>query len=268
MALKDILVHLDDSPNSQVRLQAALELARSHGSQITGLYAIPRLVIPTYVEANIPASLLEERAREMRAMAEQQGADFEAKAAQAGCPAVWRCSEGEADAQLNEHARYTDLVMVGQADDGDLVLDDHIILGSARPVLIVPYIGLQSPMGEHILVAWNGSREAVRAVHDAMAILQAAKAVEVVVVDPSSGGGKSPSEICAHLRRHGVNCQGTRINAKNIGVGDALLGHAADKGSDLIVMGAYGHTRLRETIFGGITRHLLKHMTIPTLMSH
>jgi nucleotide-binding universal stress UspA family protein len=136
-------------------------------------------------------------------------------------------------------------------------------------VLIIPYIGLQAPIGQRIMIAWKNTREAVRAVHDAMPLLTAAAEVQVVMVNPSAEDGDAPTaDICRHLDRHGVNVESTHIVARDIEVGDALLSRAADESIDLLVLGAYGHQRWRETVFGGVTRHLLQHMTVPVLMSH
>ena len=119
------------------------------------------------------------------------------------------------------------------------------------------------------MIAWNGSQEAVRAINDALPILQQAEKVSVVAVNPPSSEGDIPTAgICAHLARHNINTEGDQVFAKDISVGDILLSRAPDQGIDLLVMGAYGHTRLREAILGGVTKHMLEHMTIPVLMSH
>jgi nucleotide-binding universal stress UspA family protein len=120
-----------------------------------------------------------------------------------------------------------------------------------------------------VLVAWNGSREAARAAHDALPLLQQADQVHVLAINPGADAGDIPTaEISQHLARHNVRVEASQLVAKDLDVGDVLLSRAADLGSDLIVMGAYGHTRLRETILGGATKHLLAHMTVPVLMSH
>ena len=117
-------------------------------------------------------------------------------------------------------------------------------------------------------MAWNANREAARAVHDAMPLLTHAESVVVLSVDPQDERHFAGADIATHLARHGVNVEARRSVAPNIPIGDELLNMASDLGSDLMVMGAYGHSRLREAVFGGVTRHLLRHMTIPVLMSH
>ena len=274
MAIKDILVHVDVDKGNTQRLQLAAELAQSQGAHLTGLYIIPNLVVPMYAEVQIPADILEAQEAEAQKHAEQAEAEFKTIANNAGCAAEWHCVRGYAERQLLTHARHTDLVVLGQAEESGLMsvqsdLDDQIILGAGRPVLMIPYIGVKSPISKNVLVAWNGSREAVRAVNDALPLLQGAERVDVVVVNPGPGEGDIPTaDICLHLARHGVKAQASQTVAKDIDVGDVLLSRAADMGMDMIVMGAYGHSRLRETVLGGATRHLLAHMTVPVLLSH
>ncbi len=143
---------------------------------------------------------------------------------------------------------------------------------SGRPVLVVPYIGPGKSVATHVLVGWNASREATRAVNDAIPLLQRAKKVTVLAVDPeggTEGHGEVPSaDISLHLARHGIKVEAAQTVTGDIDVGDALLSRASDLGADLIVVGAYGHSRMREFILGGVTRHLLQHMTVPILISH
>ncbi|MDX1605653.1 MAG: universal stress protein [Candidatus Competibacterales bacterium] len=274
MALKDILVHVDGGKTHRERIETAVELARVHDAHLTGLYVIPEYFIPSYAEIHIPIEVIEAQEKEAQAAANRAEAEFRSLAENAGCPVEWLCTRGYADQHLIERSRYTDLVLIGQAEDGGLLsaeseLEDAVLLGAARPVLVIPYIGLQAPVGRRIMVAWKPSREAVRAVHDAMPLLQRADRVEVVTVNPGAGEGDIPTaDICVHLARHGVKAEAAQVVARDIEVGDALLSRASDESIDLIVLGAYGHTRWRETVFGGVTRHLLQHMTVPVMMSH
>jgi nucleotide-binding universal stress UspA family protein len=125
-------------------------------------------------------------------------------------------------------------------------------------------------VGERVLVAWNGTRESTRAVHDALPMLVRAHSVAVMEVNPKPD--ETPriagADMATHLARHGVRAEVSSIVADEIDVGDAILSRGADLGADLVVMGAYGHSRLREFAFGGVTRHVFKHMTVPVLMSH
>ena len=172
-------------------------------------------------------------------------------------------------------ARYADLVVAGQPeaeDEGELRgLADELTLSAGRPVLFVPYAGKFEKVGERVLVAWDGGREAARAVSDALPFLQRAKAVEVAVFDPerSSRHGQEPgADIGLYLSRHGIKVQVARQSGAGFDVGAQILSRAADTSADLIVMGGYGHARVRELVLGGVTRSLLQAMTVPVLMSH
>jgi nucleotide-binding universal stress UspA family protein len=146
------------------------------------------------------------------------------------------------------------------------------VLESGRPVVVIPFIGASQPIGKRVMVAWNASREAVRAVNDAMPLLVEADTVEVLAINPpagDTGDGDIPcADICLHLARHGINAVAQSMQAADIKAGDLLLSRAADQGVDLIVMGAYGHSRFREIVLSGVSRHLFKHMTVPVLFSH
>jgi nucleotide-binding universal stress UspA family protein len=134
--------------------------------------------------------------------------------------------------------------------------------------MVIPYIGARRRIGNKLLVAWNGSREAARAVADAMPLLERADEVKVLSAKPLDIGDLSGADIALHLARHDVNTEASSSANKDIDIGDLLLNEAAQEGADLLVMGAYGHSRFRETVLGGATRHVLKNMTVPVLMSH
>jgi nucleotide-binding universal stress UspA family protein len=146
------------------------------------------------------------------------------------------------------------------------------VLEVGRPVLVVPSVGQFPTLGQRVLVAWNASREATRAVHDALPLLRRSRRTQVVVINPQGGAGGHGdipgADIGLHLSRHGVNAVCERISADDVETGALLLSRAADEGADLIVMGAYGHSRLSELVLGGATRHILRHMTVPVLLSH
>jgi nucleotide-binding universal stress UspA family protein len=176
-----------------------------------------------------------------------------------------------------QHARAADLVVAAQTDakwPGSQRLDiaDRLVLGSGRPVLITPNEGPHRDVGERVLVAWNARREAARAVFDALPLLQRAKEVRVIWVNPESEGELAQdipaADICTALARHGVKCEATQVVQPRTNVGQTLLMQVKDCSADLLVMGCYGHSRLREFVLGGATAHILRHMTIPVLMSH
>jgi nucleotide-binding universal stress UspA family protein len=274
MTLKHILLHLDNRESCRARIDTTVALAASHNAHLTGIYMIPNIMLPVYADVYIPPDIIQTQQQEAHAKAEQIGAQFREAVERAGVSGEWHAVEGFADQQIRLYARYCDLVVVGQSDEDSMFsaysdLPDQVILGSARPVLFIPRIGVKKPVGQRILVAWNGSREAVRAVYDALPLLQTAAVVKVIAVNPPAAEGDIPTaDICQHLARHGVNAEGSQIVARDIDTGNILLSHAADQTIDLIVLGAYGHTRLRESVLGGVTKQLLAHMTVPVLMSH
>jgi nucleotide-binding universal stress UspA family protein len=170
-------------------------------------------------------------------------------------------------------ARHTDLCVVGQPSEetpepeaGRLV--EAAFMDSGRPALVVPYIGAAPEPSRRILVAWNGSREAARAVHDALPFLLAPERTTVLIVDPQAQGSEVGEPPGADLARHGVRVEVKSVPGGGLVAGDAILAQAADEGADLLVMGGYGHSRLREMVLGGATRHLLVQMTLPVLLSH
>lgn len=277
MAIKDIVLHMGSSDRSAKRLEAALLVARAHDAHLNGVHVLEEMVIPAFAEAQIPTEIVLEQRRIMVRRAKEAEQAFKAAAEAAGVAFEWRAMEGDPVGAISLNARYGDLVISGQPEDRDLdraekAVTEHVALESGRPVLIIPYIGAGATMGERIFVAWNGSRESVRAVSDAMPFLQRAKEVVVLAINPKggpSGHGDIPSaDISLHLARHGVRADAEEATADELEVGDILLSRAADQGADMVVMGAYGHSRFRELIMGGATRHLLQHMTVPVLMSH
>ena len=149
-----------------------------------------------------------------------------------------------------------------------------MVLASGRPVLVVPYVGTYPRVGERVMIAWDASREAARAVADSLPLLQAAQQVVTLSANPDTGGrsdrhGEIPgADIARHLARHGVRVEAQRLNAKEVSIADMLLNRIADEGIDLLVMGAYGHARVREIWLGGVTRSLMQYMTVPVFISH
>jgi len=176
------------------------------------------------------------------------------------------------------HARYVDLTILGQLnpDRGDANLirprPEHVTLASGRPVLVVPYTGHFETLGRRVLIGWNATREATRAVNDAMPLLMAADVVTVLTIDaregPDAHGELPGADISLHLARHGVKTTIECTVSAGIQAGEVLLSRAADLGADLLVIGAYGHSRVRELLLGGATRSILQSMTLPVLMSH
>ena len=273
MSYKTILVHIDEHPRRSERLALALGLGAAFEAHVVGLFALEAARIPSYALAEAGPLVQEielRRRREAAAVAEKEFRQAERRAAG---KAEWRLSMDSALGAVRLNARYADLLVAGQPEPGDLFGFDfaaEIILSTGRPVLFVPYAGRFAACGKRVLVAWNASREAARAVSDALPLLARAEAVEVVAFDPDRGDhGEVPgADLSLYLARHGVKASAARQRAPSLDIGAQILSRAADTGADLIVMGGYGHSRLREVVLGGATRSLLEAMTVPVLMSH
>ena len=279
MSIKNILVYIDDSEQVDGRLDVAVGLAETHEAHLAAIYAIPEPFIPPYVGGGyIPPELIESQAEQSRERAAEAKARYEARLKRAGLEAEWREAEGYAADVVALNAKYADLTVVGQSNPDDPQnypnpgLPAEVALAAGRPVLVVPYVGISQEICKNVLVAWNGSREATRAVNDALPILERAEKVTILAVNPRGSGsdhGDVPSaDMALHLARHGVKAEAAQTVATDIDIGDIILSRISDLGADLAVMGAYGHSRMRELMMGGVTRDLLRHMTIPVLMSH
>lgn len=275
MALTSILVHLADDEASGARLDVACGLAQGLGARVTALYAMAPVGMDILHGLKRVPKLVEAYRQGVRDRAKLVEDAFQSHMKQDGFNGEWRCEESDAGPLVTLHARYADLAIVGQRSQETRPeagyysgIAEEVVLGAGRPVLVVPYIGSPATVGRRVLVAWNGSREAARALHDALPILEQADRVVVLVINPKAAGRIPGADIAAHLARHGVRAEAAHTPSAGISVGDALLSRVADLGCDLIVMGAYGHSRMREFVMGGATSHILDHMTVPVLMAH
>ena len=280
MTYKDLLVHLDDSKGCAKRVDAAVRLAGRHGAHLTGVYPIVEIPLLDSIREQIPRDIRASMKAEAESRAEIALKGFREAAESSGVLYEVRTDHAldtTLASLLSMHARYADLVVLGQVDPdepfyGNRDVPEEVVLSSGRPVLVVPYIGAPEAIGRRVVVAWDASREAARAVGDAMPILEQASSVVVVSINPKStslGHGEVPgADIGVHLARHNVNVEVERVLAGQVSVGNALLSHIADRGADLLVMGAYAHSRVRELVLGGATRTILESMTVPVLMAH
>lgn len=279
MSYKTLVVHLDASVRAHPRLETALQLAKRFDAYVIGLFAVFE---PDPRAFNImagTADYYEQHAatrREQRATIERL---FHAEIKRAGVSGEWIETRERANNAVPRFARCADLVVVGQDDptDPESYVGDHFpettILSSGRPVLLVPYTGFFASVGKHPMVAWDGSREATRAVHDALPLLKTAERVSIVSVDTSPGEAHDDrivgADIAACIARHGIDAEvAPGCVASDASVGEMLLSRAADLNADLVVMGGYGHARWQELVLGGATRTFLASMTLPVLMSH
>jgi nucleotide-binding universal stress UspA family protein len=279
MSYKTILVHLDASKAAGARADIALALAQTFDAHVAALYALTVVPAPTWAFTAAGITLAEARVKAETALREGARAVWDAALRRSGWGKVeWRSSELDALEATSLHARYADLVVIGQNDPGDgstgvaADFQQRLPLVAGRPVLVVPYAREKRPVGENVLVAWNASRESTRAVTDALPLLRKAKQVHVASFNPGrtygTHGDVPGADIALYLSRHGVNVAVSQYQAADIDVGNDLLSRAADLDADLIVMGAYGHSRFAELMLGGVTRTLLESMTVPVILSH
>lgn len=277
MSYRTLLVHLDSSARSAVRVRLAAQLAVRLDAHLVG-------VAPTGNAAGMFGAAGDGFSRagalhsdkELRMLAEEATATFRTivRGTQVSSFEAY-VEDAESAAALALHARFADLVVVGQRDPdhpivgvGKTLVEDVIEL-SPRPVLVVPYAGDFTTLGERVAVAWSAARESARAIADALPLLRDAREVRVLTFNPQGPGAEAAATLSGlggFLSRHGVHveltCEDTPIDT-----GSALLSSVCDYGCDLIVMGAFGHSRLREALLGGVTQTLLDHMTVPVLMS-
>jgi nucleotide-binding universal stress UspA family protein len=278
MGFKDILVHVDSTAASDIRLRLAISLARRFGARLSGLHITPDPDVPPYFKPSAVAriaKLYRQGAREAALLSEAQ---FREATKDIDVVAVWQSVEGDIAAMLAGRARFSDLLVLGQYDTENpptiaaFTTPEKVVVDAGTPILVVPTSGNFDDSGRQVLVAWDGSRESARAVRDAMPLLRAAERVSLLAFDPDRQGhmhpDANPAELAAHLARHGVAAKVTEVSFSEKNVGNNLLVHAAQLRADLLVMGAYGHPRLLEFWLGGTTQALLERAAIPVLMSH
>jgi nucleotide-binding universal stress UspA family protein len=274
-------VHCDDSAAGTSRLKFAMKLARAHDSHLVGIGVMEPVTQSAYIESPYIAELL--RTHEQRRSARRTALrDAFAKATDgSGLRLEWRLEDGEPAAVLATAMRYADLGIVGQYQPGGPVeeswrtLPETLAMSSGRPIVVVPYIGAPQAVERHVMLAWNASHEATRAAADALPILQRAQQVTVLVVDGSVHGvprephGQEPgADIALWLARHKVKVEVVRDTSADVDIGSVILSRVSDLDVDMVVMGIYGHSRLRELMLGGASRTILQQMTVPVLIAH
>jgi nucleotide-binding universal stress UspA family protein len=279
MTYRSIFVHNDDSPDTERRLDIATRLANVYPAELVGAFLVPGFN-PTPFATAMMASEIAQRSME-HTIAEARAAEarFREAGAKAGIARVsWRTPKIDPFEFAVREARYSDLTVLGQPSRDqpeatfNAELANAVLMLSGRPVLFVPFAGVEKTVGERILIAWKDSRESARAVADALPLLKDAKKVHAVAITPEAE--ESTRELLADqqvhqfLARHNVDATVKRIVAPDIDAGELLLSQAADIGADLIVMGGYSRPRITQLVWGGVTRLILSSMTVPVLMSH
>jgi len=274
--IKDMVVNLGLGANDPAS-DFAISVADAFEAHVLGLAFVYDPVIPGSVMGGIPPEFIESQRRESEKQVRQAIARFEQAAKRVGVAYETRTLNasiaGAAD-RLGHLARRFDLAIVGQPERERAaaaeVVDEGVLFDSGRPVIFVPYIQKSGLKLDRVMLCWDGSRAATRAINDAMPFLEKAKQVELVIVSSKAGKANelTGADMGQHLARHGLKVEVKRITSPDIDVTSTILSYAADSSADMIVMGGYGHSRLREFILGGVTRGLLETMTVPTLMSH
>jgi nucleotide-binding universal stress UspA family protein len=245
MSIADILVYLDISPACSHRMALASTLARRFDAYLTGI-------------GLEEAAAVGERFKQMLQQDKLLG--------------EWRLAIGTAAGFTTRLSCTADLVILGQHEPHQstgLDAPEEVVFGCGRPVLIVPHGRRIETLGDRVLIAWNGSREAARALHDSLPLMSASSEVSILSVNPDDDDDRElAGNLAAHLVRHGLNARAETITSAVAAVSDTLLSRAADTRADLIVMGGYGHSRFREKFFGGVTRDVLRDTSLPVLMAH
>jgi nucleotide-binding universal stress UspA family protein len=272
MTLKNLLVFVDNQLNWDERLRVAAGLARRHDAHLTGVHVSGYGPLPPVLDGIAVDQVIAAQEEVSRAAAAKAEANFREAMRREALRHDWRTARGPVASTAALEAHCTDLAIVGQpAPDGESRLrPEDVALLSGRPVLVVPYAGRFERVAENPLIAWKPTREAARAVNDALPLLEAAKRATILVVDADTDAdGEAPGDdLAVHLSRHGITATVERTISDDIPVADVFLSRAADFGADLLVMGCYGHSRMRELVLGGMTRDIIDRMTLPVLMSH
>ena len=280
MSYRTILVHCDAGKSVAARLDKAVALAEQHQVHLIGLHVRPPFQPPVYDDGSFGMDMFYKDHETAVAASEAAASLAFAKAVKGSSISSQRRSvDGYADALLTLHARYADLTIVGQTDPEASTglplprdLPESVALATGRGTLVVPHVGAPETIGGNVMLCWNASREAARAASEALPLLKAASTVTVLIVEPRStaeGHGAEPgADVATWLSRHGVKVTVQTDVAADADVGSVTLSRAMEHGSDLIVMGIYGHSRLRELVLGGASRTVLANMTVPVLMAH
>lgn len=278
MGLNDIVVYVDSAEVTKARVGFAVALAKEHGAHLVGIAFAPTALLPLY-GADVGFADMSEVMESVKAQGAKALQAFEACAKAEGVSAEARLMQGMSEEFPHDFAhaaRHADLAILGQPRDGDPLIGQYALVerclfASGRPVIIVPAVPDKPALDGTVVAAWDGSAEAARAINDALTFLKpAARVVLVVGVAGGQDDEQAPQtdDMMAHLQRHGVTAEALRVKIGEGDVGRLLLSTAKSLGADLMVMGAFHHSRWREFILGGVTLTVLEQATIPLFMAH
>jgi nucleotide-binding universal stress UspA family protein len=275
--IKDIIVNLTTGADGGPAGDYAVSVADAFAAHIAAIAFVYDPIVPVSGTGYIPAELIETQQADNQNSAKAAIDKFTATTSRVGVsaePITLAASLAGAGDHFGRLARRFDLAIVGQPapDSGSVeeIIAEATLFESGRPLIVVPYIQKAPLKLDLVMACWDGSRPAARAIADAMPFLAKAKRVELVIVSNERGKQDeiAGADMGQHLARHGLKVEVKRMDSGNVDVADVLLSHAADSGTDFIVMGGYGHSRLREFVLGGVTHSIMRSMTVPVLMSH
>jgi len=276
--LKDIVVHVPLGKSASMVTKYATSVAETFGSHIEGVAIAYRPLLTGMSYGGVPTDVVAWQEQESEKLAQKALEGFSEAAKRSGVSygtQTFAAVPGESANVFGELARRFDLAIVGQPNQHEPSFDDAImegaLFGSGRPVLVVPYIQRETMTTERVVVCWDGSRTAARAIGDSLPFLKKAKSIDVLMV--VNGRVKSDevpgADIGQHLARHGLPVELHRIQtAKGMDTFSTIMAYIGDRSADFVVMGGFGHSRLREVVLGGVTRGFINTMTAPVLMSH
>lgn len=279
MVCRTILAYLHSDESAQAVLNVAVPLAKQQKAHLVGLNVRPQLQLYVTATTAVPEEVIEQEHRRVEEYAEVIKARFDRATNGMGSRREWRsplCLHARIRDTIAAHSFSADLVVVGPVTASDLAawpgLPADLALGVGRPILMVPASDSSIDIGGHVLVAWNATRECARATFDALPLLRSATKVTFLTVGSDSGDAKPESEtedyLKATLKRHDINVVFKTTQSDGMSAGDTLIKYTGDQKADLIVMGCYGHSRMRETVFGGTSQELIDQTKIPVLLSH
>ncbi len=287
MALKDLLVHVDQTQGALMRLHLAADLARRHDSRLTALYV--RELDPGQVHAQSAgefglvsaADLNRDYNRNVQTgddTAQRLAHELDAIRRKFALEVELRSIEGDTGNVVTQHARFADLCILSQktrstADSAGYTFSEAVLFSAGRPVLFVPASGSFNVLGRHILIAWNSSRASARALNDALPLIEHAERITVLAINPTQYMERyralAPQQIVEHIRRHNPSAEGVQLeNVPRASIAEVVQSEARRFGADLVVAGAFGHPQLWEQVMGGVSCDLLARMTLPILMSY
>ena len=279
MFIKDIMLLCDAGEANDYRVETTLLYAKVYQAHVTGVHLIPYPIIPVY-GGTFPEPIpyyASDQLDEASNIEKDLKSKFTKKASEMEVPCEWKSLEGVDVRYIIDTARYTDLVVVPQGysrygEENTQKIDDYLSIHLGRPLLVIPDLKKIFNLPKNVIIAWNESHEAARAVHDALPFLDLAERVQVVSVSLTNKQEKAYMIYCddlrKHLSHHGINVEVVAVDESSKGTGATILQSAIEYDADLIIMGAYGHSRLKEIVLGGATRYLLKHTSIPLFLSH